>query len=153
MARLLGGVVAASVVAALGAVLATAAPLPAQHFPLAPVAGEPLHDGFAEIIHPDGPEVYARHVYQVNGAGSNETYAVVISIWTTSLECTGNPTFVLPAAELETNGAGNGRAEVVFGPKLVASLGLRGLTIGGDITLRRNESPAFATGCKVVKLD
>jgi hypothetical protein len=151
--RLLRSVVAASVVAAGTAVLATAAPFPAQHFPLTPVAGEPLHDGFAEVIHPEGPEVYARHVYQVNGARSNETYGVVISIWTTSLECTGDPTFVLPVAELATNGSGNGRADVVHGPELLAALGLRGLTIGGDISLLRDGSPAYATGCKVVELD
>lgn len=153
MSRLLLSVVAGGVVAAAAAVLATAAPFPAQHFPLAPVAGEPLHDGFAEVIHPEGPVVYARHVYQVNGAGSNETYGVVISIWTTSLECDGAPTYVLPVAELTTNGSGNGQADAVHGPELISALGLRGLTIGGDITLLRDGSPAYATGCKVVALD
>jgi hypothetical protein len=144
---------AASVLAALAAVLATAAPLPAQRFPLGRIGGEPLLEGFAEVIHPNGPQVYARHVYQVNGARSNETYAVTISIWTTSLACAGSPTFVLPAAELSTNGSGNGRADVAFGPEPIAALGLRGLTIGGDITLLRDGSPAYATGCRVVRLD
>ena len=45
------------------AALAVAETVPAQHFPLVPVGGEPLKSGFAEVIHPNGPQIYARHVY------------------------------------------------------------------------------------------
>jgi hypothetical protein len=143
----------AGAVAAAAAALAPAAPFPAQHFPLLPAAGEPLRDGFVEVIHPEGPEVYARHVYQVNGARSFEAYDVVISIWTTSLACDGQPAFVLPVAVLDTNVSGNGRADVVHDPELLAALGIRGLTIGGEVTLLRAGSPAYSTGCRPVELD
>ena len=143
---------------ALGAaaILVSAAagtPFPAQHFALAPVGGEPLHNGFVEVIHPDGPNVYARQVYQLNGAQLNQSYGVVISIWTTSLSCAGAPTFVLPVAVLSTNVAGSGQADVVHDPELLAALGLRGLTIGGEVTLLRDGSPAYTTGCRIVELD
>ena len=135
------------------ATLAAAAPSPAQHFALVPLSGEPLTNGFAEVIHPNGPQVYAHHVYQLNGAESDRSYDVSISIWTESLTCSGEPTFVLPAASLVTNASGNGRADVVFDPAQVAALGLRGLEIGGNITVSREGSPAYATGCKVIELD
>ena len=146
-------VLAASVVTASAATLAAAAPSPAQHFPLMPLGGEPLQMGFVEVIHPNGPEVYARHVYKLNGARSGQSYQVVISIWTSSLTCSGDPQFVLPSAVLVTNASGNGEAGAVFDPELVAALGLRGLTIGANVTLVREESPAYTTGCQVVQQD
>jgi hypothetical protein len=140
-------------VAGLSAALAAAAPFPAQHFQLTPVGGEPLRRGFVEVIHPEGPNVYARHVYQVNGARSNASYDVVISIWTASLDCAAAATFVLPVASFTTNGAGNGHADVVHDPELLAALGLRGLTIGGEVTLLRDGSASYTTGCRAVELD
>jgi hypothetical protein len=144
---------ATGVVTASFATFAAAAPLPAQHFSLMPLGAEPLQQGFVEVIHPDGPEVYAHHVYQLNGARSKQTYAVVISIWTSSLTCSDDPQFVLPAAVVVTNSSGNGNADVVLDPELVAALGLRGLTIGGNVTLFHDGSPAYTTGCKVIQLD
>ena len=144
---------AAGLVTAWFATLAGAAPSPAQHFPLVPVGDEPLKEGFVEVIHPDGPEVYARHVYQVNGAGINQSYEVVISIWTLSLACSDAPEFVLPVAVVVTNASGNGHADVVHAPELLAALGLRGLTIGGNVTLYHGGAPAYTTGCKVIQLD
>jgi hypothetical protein len=146
-------VLAAGVVTASIATLAAAVPFPAQHFPLMPVGGEPLRTGFVEVIHPDGPQVYARHVYQLNGARSDESYEVVISIWTSSLACSDDPEFVLPVGVVATNAAGNGHAYVVHDPELLAALGLRGLTIGGDVTLFREGAPAYTTGCRVIHLD
>jgi hypothetical protein len=144
---------AAAVLTAAFATMATAAPFPAQHFALTPVGAEPLQNGFVEVIHPDGPQVYARHVYQLNGASSNESYEVVITIWTLSLDCSGDPTFVLPVAVLVTNGVGNGHAEAVHDPELLAALGLRGLEIGGTVTLLREGSPAYTTACEALQLD
>ena len=135
------------------AALATAAGFPAQRYPLVPVAGEPLESGFVENIHPEGPQVYARHIYVLNGARSNESYDAFISIWTTNVACTGAPTFVLPVAVLQTNGTGNGRADVVHTPEQLDELGIRGLTIGGEVTFRRGGSLAYTTGCHVVELD
>ena len=141
------------VVTASAATLAAAAPLPAQHFPLMPLGGEPLHEGFVEVIHPNGPQVYARHEYQLNGGEENQSYDVVISIWTSNLTCLGAPVIVIPAAVLVTNTSGNGHASVVFTPEMVAALGIRGLTIGGQVTLLRDSTPAYTTGCRVIQLD
>lgn len=151
--RAVAALAAIVVVIASSATLAAAAPLPAQHFPLMPVGGEPLQKGFVEVIHPNGPQVYAHHVYQLNGARNNQSYEVVISIWTSNLVCADDPTFVLPVAVVVTNESGNGHADVVFDPEMVAALGIRGLTIGGNITLFRNGSPAYTTGCQVTQLD
>lgn len=144
---------ASVVVMAAAATLAAAAPLPAQHFPLVPIGSEPLQVGFVEVIHPNGPQIYARHVYHLNGALPDESYAVVISIWTTSLACSGDPQFVLPVAVVATNASGNGNADVVHDPELLAALGIRGLTIGGTVTLLHEGAPAYTTGCQVVQLD
>jgi hypothetical protein len=141
------------VATASAATPAGAAPFPAQHFPLTPLGDEPLRQGFVQVIHPNGPQVYAHHVYQLNGARSDESYQVVISIWTSDLACSGDPQFVLPAAVLTTNAAGNGQADAKFDPELVATLGLRGLTIGGNVTLFRAGSPAYTNGCQVIQLD
>jgi hypothetical protein len=142
-----------SAIVASYAALAAAESLPAQHFPLVPVGGEPLKSGFAEVIHPNGPQIYAHHVYQLNGAESDRSYDVSISIWTESLTCSDEPTFVLPAVSLVTNASGNGRADVIFDPEQVAALGLRGIVIGGNVTVSREGTPAYATGCKVIELD
>ena len=144
---------AAGVVVASFATWAAAAPFPAQHFALVPVGGEPLKNGFVEVIHPDGPQVYAHQVYHLTGARSDQSYEVVISIWTSNVACAGDPAFVLPAAEVVTNAAGNGQADAVFEPELLDALGLRGLTIGGNVTLFRDGSPAYTIGCEVIQLD
>ena len=146
-------VLAAGVVTASFATLAAAASVPAQHFTLAPVNGEPLANGFVEVIHPNGPQVYARHEYQLNGGEENQSYDVVISIWTSNLTCSGAPLIVIPAAVLVTNTSGNGHASVVHTPDMLAALGIRGLTIGGQVTLLRDSTPAYTTGCQVIQLD
>jgi hypothetical protein len=146
-------VLAAAGVAAAAAGLAAAEPFPAQHFELTSLGGEPLRGGFVEVAHPDGPRVFARHVYQLNGARRHASYDVAIAIWTSSLACAGAPDFVLPAAVLVTNDAGNGLANVTFPPELLSALGLRGLTIGGTVTLARDGSPAYTTGCRINRLD
>jgi hypothetical protein len=117
------------------------------------LGGEPLQQGFVEVIHPNGPQVYTHHVYKLNGARSDQAYQVVISIWTSSLACSGDPQFVLPSAVLVTNASGNGEADAVFDPELVAALGLRNLTIGGNVTLVREGSPAYTIGCQVIQHD
>lgn len=144
---------AVGVVTASAATLAAAAPIPAEHFPLMPLGGEPLQEGFVEVIHPNGPQVYTHHVYKLNGALSDQSYQVVISIWTSNLTCSGDPQFVLPSAVLVTNASGNGEADAVFDPELVAALGLRDLTIGGNVTLVREGSPAYTIGCQVIQHD
>jgi hypothetical protein len=146
-------VLAVGVVAASSATPAAAAPSPAQHFAHVPLADEPLRQGFVEVIHPNGPQVYAHQVYQLNGAKTNQSYDVVISIWTSNLECAGSPDFVLPAAVVDTNSSGNGEADVMLAPELLDALGLRGLAIGGSVTRFHAGSPAYTTGCRTIQLD
>jgi hypothetical protein len=148
--------VAGAAAASLGpftAATARGTSFPAQHFQLAPVNGEPLANGFVEVIHPNGPEVYARHEYHLNGADANRSFDVVISIWTSNLTCSGPPAVVIPAAVLVTNASGSGNASVGFTPEMLEALGLRGLTIGGQVTLLWRQSTAYTTGCKAIQLD
>jgi len=153
LGRALAMLALGAVGASLTALAAEGSPSPAQHFPLVPVGGEPLALGFVEVIHPDGPQVYARHVYELNGAEPNQSYQVVISIWTSNVTCSGAPALEIPAAVVVTNISGNGHADVVLTPEMVDGLGIRGLTIGGKVTLFRGESPAYTTGCEVIQLD
>ena len=139
--------------AACSTTLAPAASFPAQHYELQPVGGEPLASGFVEIIHPEGPQIYAHQVYVLNGARSNQSYDVVISIWKSNTACAGGPDLVLPAAVLATNTSGNGRADAVFDPEIIAALDLHNRTIGGNVTLLRSGSPAYTNGCHAVELD
>lgn len=144
---------APGLVTAAAATAAAAAPAPAQHFPLVPLGGEPLKEGFVEVIHPNGPQVYARHVYMLNGARSDQSYHVVISIWTSNLACSGSSQYALPAAVVNTNASGNGQGGASFDPELLAALGLRGLTVGGNVSLFREGAPAYTTGCRAIQLD
>jgi hypothetical protein len=125
----------------------------AQHFGLSPVGGEPLRSGFAEVIHPEGPNIYARHVYQPNGARSDETYHVWVHIWTADFTCSGVTPYHLPVAELFTNTAGNGHADVVHTPEDLALLGLGDQAIGGEVTIELGGVVAYTTGCAVIQLD
>jgi hypothetical protein len=77
----------------------------------------------------------------------------VISIWTSDVTCSGAPSLEIPAAALTTNGAGNGHADVVQSPAMLEALGIRGLTIGGKVTLLREGLPVYTIGCRVVRLD
>ena len=148
---LLGACAVAASLATIAAAASTG--FAAQHLPLAPLNGEPLSSGFAEVIHPNGPEIYARHEYALNGADENVSYAVEISIWTSNLTCSGAPLVVIPAAVLVTNSSGNGHASVVHTPEQLAALGVRGLTIGGQVTILRDGTPSYTTGCRVIELD
>jgi hypothetical protein len=121
------------------------------HIALAPIAGAPLISGFVENIHANGPNVYAHEIYLVAAAAPNTTYQVVLSIWTTSTTCSGNPTLQLPTARLTTNTAGNGRADVFFTPE--DADGLRGLTLSARWTLLNGTTPTYATDCEVLNLD
>ena len=43
-----------------------------EHMRLSPVGGAPLKSGFVQNIHPNGPNVYARERYVLNGALANQ---------------------------------------------------------------------------------
>jgi len=115
------------------------------------VDGASLRSGFVENIHADGPNVYAHENYVVNGAAPNTSYQVMLSIWIPNQSCSGDPDLQIPTAVVETNGAGDGKAQHVFTPE--DADGLRGLTVSAIWVLWADDSPAYATGCEVVTLD
>src|SRR5919197_6503360 len=97
-----------------------------QHVVLHAVAGAPLHSGFVENIHPNGPRVYAHEVYVLNGAQPSTSYQVVLLLFPFSTTCAGTPA-AIPTAVLNTNGSGNGKAQVFFRPADIPA-SLRGAT-------------------------
>jgi hypothetical protein len=122
-----------------------------HHYALSPLGDASLRSGFVENIHPNGPNVFAHENYLLNGAEANTSYQVMLSIWTTNTSCSGDPTAAFPTAIVETNSAGNGKAQHVFTPE--DAEGLRGLTLGGMWVLWAGDSPVFASGCEVITLD
>lgn len=122
-----------------------------DHIALAPIGQAPLMSGFVENIHANGPNVYAHEIYQLNGAQPNSSYQVVLSIWTANTSCSGPSALDLPTAQVVTNRAGNGLADVFFTPE--DADGLRGLTVGGMWTLWNGTTATYATGCEVITLD
>lgn len=72
------------------------------------VAGAP-GGGMVVNIHPNGPRVFAQAVYTLQHATPG-TYQVLLNLFPTSLDCTGD-TVALPTATLTTNRrATDGRA-------------------------------------------
>jgi hypothetical protein len=124
-----------------------------DHFALSPIGSAPLSSGFVQNIHAEGPNVFAREMYQLNGAEPNNSYQVVLSIWTSNTSCSGSPTFGFPVAALTTNAAGSGLADHVFTPEDVSRAGLHGLTVSAVWTLFNGTTAAYATDCEVVSLD
>jgi hypothetical protein len=124
-----------------------------QHYDLTPVDGAPLHIGFVENIHANGPNVFAHELYVLNGAAPNNSYQVELSIWLSNLTCSGSPTATIHPADLETNASGNGEADHVFTPQNVEDAGLLGRTVSATWLLSTRGSPSYETGCEVVTLD
>jgi hypothetical protein len=143
-----------SIAVSLPALAAAAAQSPpAQQFPIGPNGGGARVNGFVEVIHANGPEVFAHHVYELKGADSDQAYQVVVSIWTSNTTCSGAAALRIPVALVVTNASGNGNADVVFDPETVAALGILGLTIGGEVAFHRDGLAEYTTGCQVMRLD
>jgi hypothetical protein len=103
--------------------------------------------GMVVNVHPNGPNVYAHEIYVLRHAVPG-TYQVTLSVFSTSLNCTGGMA-ALPTAMIETNARGNGRADVKFTPEEVAAF--RGMTFSISWTVT---GPAtYVTDCTVVTLD
>ena len=103
--------------------------------------------GMVVNVHPNGPTVYAHEIYVLRDAVPG-TYQVVLHIFPTSLNCSGDGA-VIPTATIETNANGNGRADVKFTPADAA--GIRGLTLSINWTV--TGSATYVTDCTVVTLD
>jgi hypothetical protein len=151
-------VVAAAVLSAGLTVGLTVAPALADavyhssHIALLPTGATPLRSGFVENIHVNGPNVFAREIYVLNGAQPDTTYQVTLNIFALDPTCTGSPAAVVPTASITTNAAGNGRGDAVFRPSDVPAV-LRHATHGIIWTVSDSSGVTFSSGCEVVTLD
>jgi hypothetical protein len=123
-----------------------------SHIQLLPTGGTPLRSGFVENIHVNGPEVFAREVYVLNGAQPETTYQVTLNIFVLDPSCTGSPGAVVPTAAITTNAAGNGQGGAVFRPADVPVV-LRNATHGIIWTVSDASGVVFSSGCERVSID
>ena len=120
MRKMLVLVAAAGVlVLALNATAAADSAYHTERLALSGVSGAP-GGGMVVNAHANGPNVYAHEIYTLRHAVPG-TYQVVLNIYATSLSCDGTP-IEIPTAQLSTNAAGNGRADVKFTPEDAAGL-------------------------------
>jgi hypothetical protein len=82
-----------------------------EHLPLVAVGGAPLHSGFVENIHPNGPRVYAHEIYSLQGALPKTTYQVFLLVHLYDPGCDALTATDFGSTELTTNAAGNGTAD------------------------------------------
>jgi hypothetical protein len=61
---------------------------------LEPVGGATLRSGSVVNIHVNGPELYAKEVYQLNGAAANTSYQVFLLAYVGNPTCSGGPTWL-----------------------------------------------------------
>lgn len=118
---------------------------------LVPVGGAPLRSGYVINIHANGLNIYAREMYELNGASANTTYQVVGNLYLSNTSCLGAADAVIPTAVLHTNISGNGTAEHIYTPEDAA--GLHGLTVGGRWQVWDGATLSYQTECTVVTLD
>jgi len=123
-----------------------------SHIALLSTGATPLRSGFVENIHVNGPNVFAREIYVLNGAQPDTTYQVTLHIFALDPTCTGSPAAVVPTASITTNAAGNGRGDAVFRPSDVPAV-LRHATHGIIWTVSDSSGVTFSSGCEVVTLD
>jgi hypothetical protein len=120
-----------------------------QHIALTPVGSAPLHSGFVENVHPNGPQVFAHEIYVLNGAAAG-SYQVTLWISGDTTACAGASP--VPTATLTTNDRGNGVADAVIRPALIDAAGLHGATLGIYWTVV-GATASYRTACSVVHLD
>ena len=122
-----------------------------EHMRLSPLGGAPLQSGFVQNIHPNGPNVYARERYVLNGATANERYEVRLLVHLFDPTCSSTPV-VFKATALETNASGNGSAQLVLRPEDVPGA-VRNATHGVHWEVWRDGTLAYKTACTSVTLD
>lgn len=122
-----------------------------EHMRLSPVGGAPLRSGFVQNIHPNGPNVYARERYVLNGALPHQQYEVRLLVHLFDETCSNVPV-LFAATGLGTNGAGNGTAQLVIRPEDVPPA-VRNATHGVRWEVWRGATLAYKTACTSVTLD
>ena len=122
-----------------------------EHLPLVVVGGAPLHHGFVENIHPNGPQVYAHEIYSLKGALANTTYQVFLLVHLGDPGCDSSTATNFGFTELTTNGGGNGTADR-FIPSV--PLEIRNQTHGVRWEVRLSDGTlVYRTACTNVTLD
>ena len=107
---------AAAVVGVLAPTAGADAVYHTDHLALSAVGGAPLHSGFVQNIKANGPQIYARELYVLNGAKPNSTYIVTRYFHPFNAGCGGSAgSDVL--GRLVTNAAGNAKSEIVVRPE------------------------------------
>lgn len=122
-----------------------------EHLPLIAVGGAPLHHGFVENIHPNGPQVYAHEIYSLKGALPNTTYQVFLLVHLGDPGCDASTAANFGFTELSTNARGNGTADR-FIPTV--PLEIRNQTHGVRWEVRLSDGTlVYRTACTNVSLD
>jgi hypothetical protein len=137
--------------AALAPLAAADAVYHTEHLALKPVGGAPLRSGFVQNIKANGPEIYAHELFVLNGAVPRATYTVTRHFFFQDPECDGDLVFASDLAVLETNPAGNARADIFVAPEDAA--GLEG--VHGVMWTVQDAADAvvYETDCTAVTLD
>jgi hypothetical protein len=122
-----------------------------EHLPLVAVGGAPLHSGFVENVHPNGPQVYAHEIYSLKGALPNTTYQVFLLAHLGDPGCDASIAADFGFTELTTNAAGNGTADR-FIPSVPDAI--RNQTHGVRWEVRTTSGTlVYQTACTDVTLD
>ena len=124
-----------------------------EHLPFVSVGGAPLHHGFVENVHPNGPQVYAHEIYSLKGALPRTTYQVFLLVHRGDPGCDDDDVTVtnFGFTELTTNAAGNGTSDR-FIPEV--PLGIRNQTHGVRWEVRTPGGDlVYETECTDVTLD
>jgi hypothetical protein len=121
-----------------------------EHLALTPVGNAPLHSGYVENIHPNGPVVFAHEIYVLNGAEPETTYQVTLLIYSDSTCASGTLLAAIPTAQISTNRHGNGVSDFFIAPDAIG--GLHGATVGVNWTVTSATS-SYETRCTTVTLD
>jgi hypothetical protein len=113
--RALAVAASATAVAVLTPIATADAVYHTERLELAPVAGAPLRSGFVVNSKAEGPRVYARETFVLNGAAPNAAYTFKRNFFFRDCGCKGDPSLT-PVARLETNAAGNVKGDLVIVP-------------------------------------
>ena len=147
--RRLAVAVAAVCAAAIAPLAAADAVYHSEHLNLAPVGGAPLRSGFVQNIKAEGPQIYAREIFVLNGAARNATYTVWRNFFFADT-CVGG-VFSSKVAELRTNAAGNASANLLVVPEEVAGFeGKHGVMWTVENAAK---TLVYQTTCTMVTLD
>jgi len=123
-----------------------------EHLALAPADDIPLRSGFVENIHVNGPTIFAREIYVLNGALPDTAFTVFFFVHPA---CGIDPVAWFPTASISTNGAGNGKSQAIMSPEDVPP-DAHGTTIGGHWELwmgNTADTVAYSTPCTTIVLD